>query len=490
MIVYTGGTIGSVHKDKNDQLSPLVPGSLIELMAYLPGINEDVSEIIIDNKKVGIGLLSFTNPIDSSNISPKDWVSICNAISDGYSHYSGFVIIHGTDTMAYTASALTFLIGNLTKPIIITGSMRPVGESRTDGIQNLVTSIQIASPRTFKLPIVQEVCIFFRNKLLRGCRTTKISSSKYDGFDSPNFPHLGYANEHIKLNREYLRRIREQDNIQLGNWNFSKLIVSITIFPGIGMEIFEGIIKSKKIKAVILRTYGNGNAPSDVTFLEIIRKLANSGKVVVNVCQTLDGEVEQGLYDVSSGLISAGVISGSDLTDEAAYAKLGFLLARYDNLDMVKELFLRDLHGEQSRSVYNYYFGPLVKPRQGMSGSLESKIGVQRWHNVFKNKTDFRNVDKVYLNIINVTCTGKKEIYFEGSILFNGKYLYQRKGKIKKAEGVIAIVKGMISSKPRNFLLEIPKSALSRIEPLNYIWVVSSKIKKVKWEKLTLSIHM
>lgn len=356
-IIYTGGTIGSLPKDEKDPMSPLVPKKLEEVMKWLPNYDERDKKIFsggTGGKWIRLGTYSWENPIDSSNISPNDWRDLANIIKKNYNDWEGFVILHGTDTMAYTSSVLAFMLDNLSKPVVITGSQKPIGETRSDAVQNLVTAIEIAAAKSLGIPVVPEVSVFFRDRLYRGCRTTKMSASDYKGFQSPNYPPLAEAGEHIVVKGSVLRSPSQQ-TLHI-NDKLEENIASLDIFPGMSTDLLKNMLKTDGLKGVVLKTFGTGNAPTTTDFLEVIGEAVSEGKVIVDVTQCRAGEVELGLYDVSAGLLSRGVVSGMDMTPESALTKMSVVLGKVSNLEIVADLMQLNYKGEQRQSIFNIHF--------------------------------------------------------------------------------------------------------------------------------------
>ena len=289
-----------------------------------------------------IDFYAFRTPIDSSNVKPEFWKELVEVIEKKYSRYDGFVVLHGTDTMAYTASALSFMLENLSKPVILTGSQLPLGAIRTDAKRNLITTIQLAASES----IIPEVCIYFSNQLFRGNRSEKYTSSKFDAFESYNFPVLAETGVHIVLNKDVILK-KPLKKLQVHK-NFDTNIALIKIYPGIHVEVIESILRTKNLKALVLETFGSGNAPTDKSFIEVLHQAIKRGILLVNVSQCSGGAVEQGKYETSIHLKEIGVLSGSDITTEAALAKLMFLFGQNLNSRQVKKLFVTDLRGEMS----------------------------------------------------------------------------------------------------------------------------------------------
>jgi L-asparaginase len=291
--------------------------------------------------------------IDSSNMYPGYWIKIAKRISDDYNGFDGFVVLHGTDTMAYTASALSFLLENLDKPVVVTGSQLPLAQARTDAAQNLVTALKVAA--SDGVEVIPEVCIVFDKNLLRGNRCRKVSSTGFDGFDSPNLAPLAEFGEHIKVDKSLVRKA-SGDGFYIHD-HLEENVVLLDIFPGISPKILRSVFNIDGLKGVILRTYGTGNAPTTPEFLvEIEYAVSKKGLAVVNITQCNQGMVEMGLYEASSQLVKLGVISGLDMTSETALVKMMFLLGQWYDIATVKEQMQRSLRGEQSYGVFNFLY--------------------------------------------------------------------------------------------------------------------------------------
>lgn len=381
LIIYTGGTIGSLPKDRNDPLSPLEPAPIEDVVKWLPTYSEVDRRITVANQHLRIGTESFDPPLDSSNIKPKDWLKMARCIKNNYDQYEGFVLLHGTDTLAYTSSALSFMLENLSKPVVITGSQRPIGELRSDAVQNLITAIEIAAARSLGKTVVPEVSVFFRDKLTRGCRTTKLSANTYYAFDSPNLKPLATAGEHISYDETIILRPSTQ-RLHIHS-KLQPKVASFDVFPGISPELLEKILSELDLRGAVIQTFGAGNAPNEPEFLQPIGDAVERGTLLLNVTQCRQGEVEQGLYDVSAGLLARGVVSGMDMTPEAALSKLFVVLgdvfgndqddlekpeevggSRYvprgvsekEKAEIAADILQLNMRGEQRVSVFNLHF--------------------------------------------------------------------------------------------------------------------------------------
>lgn len=311
----------------------LVPFDFGEIMDQIPELR---------HLNCRIDFHAFRSPIDSSNVQPAFWVELAGIIEKKYLKYDGFIVLHGTDTMAYTASALSFMLENLAKPVIFTGSQLPLGAIRTDAKRNLITSIQLAANET----VIPEVCIYFSNQLFRGNRSEKYTSSKFDAFESYNFPVLADTGVHIVLNKDSI--LKKPTKKLRVHKEFDTNIALIKIYPGIQVNVIESILRTKELKALVLETFGSGNAPTDDTFINVLHDAIKKGIIIVNVSQCSGGAVEQGKYETSIHLKEIGVLSGADISTEAALAKLMFLFGQNLNQRQIKKLFTTDLRGEMS----------------------------------------------------------------------------------------------------------------------------------------------
>ncbi|NOU16176.1 MAG: type I asparaginase [Bacteroidales bacterium] len=336
LIIYTGGTIGM---KQNPETGALIPFNFNQIEIEVPEL-----------KKFHYKLetISFNPPVDSSDISPDFWIKLAVTIKENYEKYDGFVILHGTDTMSFTASALSFMLQNLDKPVILTGSQLPIGMLRTDGKENLISAIEIAAASHNGQPLVPEVCIFFENRLFRGNRATKHNAEHFNAFRSDNYPHLAEAGINIKYNFAFIHYPTSKRDLII-HTNLDNNIGILKLFPGITAEFVDSVLNSPSIKAIILETFGSGNAPSLSWFLDKIRDAVSRGVVVVNVTQCHAGSVDMEKYENGLILKKAGVISGYDITFEAAVAKLMLLLGKKLTPDIIKQEMAKSMSGEISK---------------------------------------------------------------------------------------------------------------------------------------------
>ncbi len=333
LLIYTGGTIGMVKDYKTGALKAFDFNNLRE---RIPELNQ------LDCK---IKTISFEEPIDSSNMNPTYWIKITTIIEENYKEADGFVVLTGSDTMSYTASAISFMLENLCKPIIFTGSQLPIGDLRTDAKENLITAIQIASAREKSKPKVTEVCLYFEYKLYRANRTTKINAEHFEAFSSSNYPALAESGVHLKFQDHLLFHSKGEKQLKVRK-KLNDNIVILKLFPGISLEVIKTILGIKGLKGVVLETYGSGNASTQKEFIALLANAIKRGIEIIDVTQCIGGSVILGHYETSTELQKIGVVSGNDITTESAIAKLMYLLGEEIPKEEFKEIFEKSLRGE------------------------------------------------------------------------------------------------------------------------------------------------
>jgi L-asparaginase len=334
LLIYTGGTIGMIENPETGALESFKFDHLLKHVPELKRFNYHIA------------VYRFTPPIDSSDMEPSDWAKLVEIINDHYERYEGFVILHGTDTMSYTASALSFMLENLAKPVILTGSQLPIGMLRTDGKENLITAIEIAAAaHPDGTPIVSEVCILFENELMRGNRTTKINAENFNAFRSHNFPLLAHAGIHIKYETQLLRK-PDPARPMIPHYRLDTHVLIFTLFPGIRPETVSAVFNAPGLRAVVMKTFGSGNAPQKEWLIRLITEATRKGILVVNITQCLAGTVEMERYKTGQQLLSAGVIGGYDSTPESAITKLMFLLAHDLPVEEIRNRMNSNIAGE------------------------------------------------------------------------------------------------------------------------------------------------
>ena len=337
LLLYTGGTIGMVKDYKTNALKAFDFNQILEKIPELEQLNCDVKSI------------SFEEPIDSSNMNTQNYIEIVNIIQDNYKEFEGFVVLTGSDTMSYISSAVSFMLENLQKPIIFTGSQLPIGDLRTDAKENLITSIEIAGAQKNSKSIISEVCLYFEYKLYRANRTTKINAEQFEAFTSMNYPPLAESGVHLNFNEHYIYKPSKESKELIIRKKLITDVVILKLFPGITEKTVKSILNTEDLKGVVLETYGAGNAPDKVWFLNLLKEAIAKNIRIINVTQCSGGNVIQGHYETSVVLKQIGVVSGKDITTESAIAKLMYLLNENLTLKEFTLYFEKSLRGEISK---------------------------------------------------------------------------------------------------------------------------------------------
>ncbi|MBZ9629002.1 asparaginase [Psychroflexus sp. CAK57W] len=335
LLVYTGGTIGMI---KNPETGTLAAFNFDELLSNIPELK------LLEHD---ISTVSFEEPIDSSDMDTTDYVRLANLIEEHFEDYDGFVVLHGSDTMSYSASAISFMFENLKKPIIFTGSQLPIGDLRTDAKENLITSIQLAGLKEHGKTVIKEVGLYFEYKLYRANRTTKVNAEHFEAFASSNFPPIAESGVNLKINYEKLMKPNMRKKMIVHKFLNDNILV-LKLFPGINYNTLEHIFNTPHIEGIVLETFGSGNAKTDAWFLELLKTIVDRGVHVVNVTQCVGGSVFMGKYATSERLKKIGVISGGDITTEAAVGKMMYLLTKNLGPKVFKTIFETSLRGEMN----------------------------------------------------------------------------------------------------------------------------------------------
>lgn len=333
LIIYTGGTIGMINDPKTGEL---ISFDFDHIYLHVPEL---------ERLNIDLETISFETPVDSSEMNPQLWREIAEMIYDNYSKYDGFVILHGSDTMSYTSSALSFMLQNLSKPVILTGSQLPIGTIRTDGKENLITAIEIAAFKDQKgESLVKEVAVYFEYSLYRGNRCSKVSANQFEAFSSPNYPELAVAGVDINFNSERLYKPTSKE-LKLFT-NFDNHVALLKIFPGFAANVYRNLFDIRQVKGIIVETFGAGNAPSNDDLRALIKNYIEAGGIILNITQCSSGSVQQGKYETSSFFNKVGVVSGKDMTTEAAIAKMMYLLGSETSKETIKQKLAVSLQGE------------------------------------------------------------------------------------------------------------------------------------------------
>ncbi len=335
LLIYTGGTLGMIKEAGKNHLIPFNFEGILEKLPELNYINTQVS------------VLSFNPLLDSSNITPTDWISMATIIGDHYNLYDGFVIIHGTDTMAYSASMLSFLLENLNKPVIFTGAQLPIGAIRTDARENLITALEIAAAKKNNHPVVSEAGIYFNARLFRGCRARKVESTHFDAFQSDNYPPLAQVGVDIEFHEYALKKYNPSASLTVHTKVDTNVLI-LKLFPGLEKKAVQQLLQTPDLKGVIMETYGTGNAPTASWFIDLLRDAIKQGLIIGNISQCNGGHVRQDHYETGRQLEAMGILSGGDMTTEAAVTKLMFLLGHYSNTAQVRDAWTKPQCGEMS----------------------------------------------------------------------------------------------------------------------------------------------
>ncbi len=334
LIIYTGGTFGMVHDDSG----ALVAFDFQKIPEKIPSLK---------SLNISITVISFEKPLDSSNIGIPEWQELAEIIKDQYDRYDGFVVLHGTDTMTYTASAISFMLEGLNKPVIITGAQLPISAIRSDARANLVSALEIAAARENGHPVVPEVCIYFDYRLTRGNRTYKKRSNQFEAFGCENYPLLARVGININYNRPAIKPFDPGARLNLKK-NFDQNVFILRITPSLSEQFVRKVLQMPGLRGLILETYGSGNAPTAPWFLDLLRTAAGRGIILYNVSQLVGGVVNQGRYETSKYLMELGVVSGSDITIEAAWVKFMFLLGTEQEQEMVRKKLAESICGEMT----------------------------------------------------------------------------------------------------------------------------------------------
>lgn len=331
LIIYTGGTLGMDY----DENGALAPCGFEQVFSRVPVLKE---------LNVNLSVISFEEPIDSSNVAINHWQKMAEIIYSHYDKFDGFIVLHGTDTMAYSASAVSYMLNGLNKPVIFTGAQLPIASPRSDGHDNFITSVEIAADKKDGKPIITEVCIFFNHVLLRGNRSKKVESQQFDAFESENYPILAEAGISIDYRWSYLKPYN--DEVLELYTGMEQNVAILKLFPSLSNRWVERFLADENLKGVVLESYGAGNVPNSESFIALLKQAVATGKIILNISQCNGGNVVHGKYETSSALDKAGVLSGSDMTSEAAITKMMFAFERYTATADIKKCLITPIRGE------------------------------------------------------------------------------------------------------------------------------------------------
>lgn len=479
LVIYTGGTIGSAPKDINDPDSPEVVKEWTELKNATPNL---------ENLGFRIDAISFVEPLDSCNVGPAHWRAMVETIEQYYDDYEGFVVLHGTDTLPYTSSALSFMLMNLKKPVVVTGSqVSGVVNPRNDAHQNMVTAIMLANPNASGIPVVPEVITYFGGKILRGCRTKKTHVIDFQGFTSPNYPELGKAGDSLIIDTKHIRTAEELD---IEVWKDLDTNVSIVeVFPGMqNSNILANILQDEKLKGIILKAYGAGNIPTNPEFLSLFEEFIGRGGVVIAVTSVPAGEVEMGVYETSQILLDRGIVGGFDITPEAALCKLMVLFGNVKDTEEVKTLMQQSLVGEQRLSLEMSTFDE--------KGEVNVDTKTFKFKPVELHSTyEYNKIEDIVLSFKNVTIDSGGDTYASIKLLIDGTMVGAFKKGTMPTEG---LMEDDTVGQSANFVISGHRELFKKIES-------SGKIKSTQkisfgieidgdasfaWDKAELSIFV
>lgn len=333
LLIYTGGTIGMIKDAETGSLRAFDFENILDKIPELKLLDCTIDTV------------SFDNPIDSSDMNPDYWVQIAEIIEDNYDKADGFVVLHGSDTMSYTSSALSFMLENLAKPVVFTGSQLPIGDLRTDAKENLITSIQVASLHEKGKPVIKEVCLYFEYKLYRANRTTKINAEHFEAFASLNYPELLESGVHLNINYQNLYKPNKKKTLNVHK-DLCTDVALVKLYPGISKHVLKTIFSTPDLKGVVLETYGAGNTTTQDWFVNLLKEAINKGIHIINVTQCSGGSVLMGVYEASSHLKKLRIVSGKDITTESAIVKLMYMLGKKVSPKVFKTIFETSLRGE------------------------------------------------------------------------------------------------------------------------------------------------